>query len=169
MNYPKIGYAYKLTQDISFVACGKREDGCLSYILRKGEVVHFLTCAIHGANSCSVGPQDVLICYLSNDTHGKFVVTYKVLIELVQSGALVSFIKGDIDKNLNLEVERIGLSARALNVVRQMPDVVTVKDLVSKTETDLLKVRQCGPKALGEIKMKLAKLGLSLSSPPVND
>lgn len=169
MNYPKIGYSYKLTQDISFVACGKREDGCLSYILRKGEVVHFLTCAIHGADACSIGPQDMLICYLSNDKHGKFVVTYKVLVELVQSCALVSFIKGDINKNLNLDVERIGLSARALNVVRQMPDVVTVKDLVSKTEADLLKVKQCGPKALAQIKLRLAKLGLSLSSPPDND
>lgn len=169
MNYPKIGYAYKLTQDISFVACGKREDGCLSYILRKGEVVHFLTCAIHGANSCSVGPQDVLVCYLSNDTHGKFVVTYKVLIELVQSGALVPFIKGDVDKNLKLKIEQLGLTIRALNVLRQMPDVVTVKDLVSKTEADLLKVRYCGAKALGQIKTKLAKLGLSLSSPPDND
>lgn len=169
MNYPKIGYAYKLTQDISFVACGKREDGCLSYILRKGEVVHFLTCAIHGPYACSISPQDVLVCYLSNDTHGKFVVTYKVLIELVQSGALVSFIKGDIDKNLTLKVEQMGLSARTLNVVLNMPDVVTVKDLVSKTETDLLKLKYCGAKALGEIKMKLARLGLSLSSPPCND
>lgn len=169
MNYPKIGYAYKLTQDISFVACGKREDGCLSYILRKGEVVHFLTCAIHGADACSIGPQDVLICYLSNDKHGKFVVTYKVLVELVQSGALVPFIKGDIDRNLKLKIEQLGLTIRALNVLRQMPDVVTVKDLVSKTEADLLKVRYCGDKALGQIKAKLAKLGLSLSSPPDND
>ena len=160
MNYPKIGYTYKLTQDISFVACGKREDGCLSYILRKGEVVHFLTCAIHGANACSIGPQDVLICYLSNDKHGKFVVTYKVLIELVQSGALVSFIEGDIHNKLSLKVEQLGLSARARNVVLQMHDVVTVRDLVSKTESDLLKLKQCGPKTLAQIKMKLSELGL---------
>ena len=163
MNYPKIGYAYKLTQDISFVACGKREDGCLSYILRKGEVVHFLTCAIHGPHVSSVGPQDVLICYLSNDTHGKFVVTYKVLIELVQSGALVSNIKGDIDKNLNLKIEQLGLTTRVFNVLCQRPDLVTVKDLVSKTETDLLKLKYCGAKALDQIKLKLSELGLSLT------
>lgn len=160
MNYPKIGCAYKLTQDLSFVACGKREDGCLSYILRKGEVVHFLTCAIHGANASSIGPQDVLICYLSNDTRGKFVVTYKVLIELVQSGALVSFIKEDIHKNLDIRIDQLGLPVRTRNMLLQMPDVVTVKDLVSKTEADLLGV--IGLKALAQIKIKLSELGVSL-------
>ena len=159
MNYPKIGDVYELTQDLSFVAVSPRDDGCAKDILHKGEVVHFLTCSIHGPNVGSVGYQDILVCYLSNDEHGKFVVTYKVLIELVQSGALVSFIKDD---NLNIEIERIGLSARALNVLRQMPDVVTVRDLVSKTETDLLRVKQCGPKALAQIKTKLSELGVSL-------
>lgn len=160
MNYPKIGCAYKLTQDLSFVAVNPCEDGRSPEILHKGEVVHFLTCAIHGPNVCNVGSQDILVCYLSNDTRGKFVVTYKVLIELVQSGALVSFIKEDIHKNLDIRIDQLGLPVRTRNMLLQMPDVVTVKDLVSKTEADLLGV--IGLKALAQIKIKLSELGVSL-------
>mgnify|MGYP004638906641 CR=1 FL=1 len=160
MNYPKIGCAYKLTQDLSFVAVSPCEDGRSPEILHKGEVVHFLTCAIHGPNVSSVGSQDILVCYLSNDTRGKFVVTYKVLIELVQSGALVSFIKEDIHKNLDIRIDQLGLPVRTRNMLLQMPDVVTVKDLVSNTEVDLLRV--IGLKALAQIKIKLSELGVSL-------
>lgn len=109
-----------------------------------------------------VGYRYRLLAHLSDDKNRTIVVTYKILTELVQSGVLVPFIENDIHNNLNIRVEQLGLPARALNVLRIMPDVVTVKDLVSKTEADLLKVWRCGPKALAQIKMKLSELGVSL-------
>lgn len=75
---------------------------------------------------------------------------------------MFSFIKHDSHNNLNIRVDQQGLPVHALTVLRIMPDVETVKDLVSKTEADLLKVRQCGPKRLAQIKMKLSELGVSL-------
>ena len=164
MNYPKIGDDYRLTQDLKFTSSNQSDDDCEheTINLHKGEVVHFCNCSIHDHAVRDVGYRYRLLAHLSDDKNRTIVVTYKILTELVQSGVLVSFIENDIHNNLDIRVEQLGLPARALNVLRIMPDVVTVKDLVSKTEADLLKVWRCGPKALAQIKMKLSELGVSL-------
>ena len=164
MNYPKIGDDYSLTQDLRFTSSNQSDDDCAheTINLHKGEAIHFCNCSIHGHSVRDVGYRYRLLAHLSDDKNRPIVVTYKILTELVQSGVLVAFIKHDIHNNLNIRVEQLGLPPRALNVLRNMPDVVTVKDLVSKTETDLLKGWRCGPKALAQIKMKLSELGVSL-------
>jgi DNA-directed RNA polymerase subunit alpha len=53
------------------------------------------------------------------------------------------------------------LSVRANNCL-ESAKVATVRDLVKRTDADLLKVRSFGKTSLREVKRKLADLGLSL-------
>jgi len=58
-------------------------------------------------------------------------------------------------------VEMIELSARASNCLK-VAGIRTIGELVSRTEEDLLKVKNFGQKSLDEIKEKLVEMGLSL-------
>ena len=64
-------------------------------------------------------------------------------------------------KLLNMSVNEIELSVRAANCLNNA-NIVTVGELASKTEADMLKYRNFGKKSLTEIKQKLIDLGLSL-------
>lgn len=64
-------------------------------------------------------------------------------------------------KLLNMSVNEIELSVRAANCLNNA-NISTVGELVSKTESDMLKYRNFGKKSLTEIKAKLVSLGLTL-------
>jgi DNA-directed RNA polymerase subunit alpha len=71
--------------------------------------------------------------------------------------AEADFLREALLRNL----EELSLPARALGALRNA-DMTIVADLVQKTEADLEKVKNLGPKSLDEIKEALAGLGLSL-------
>ena len=58
-------------------------------------------------------------------------------------------------------VEELSLPTRAINALKHA-DILTVADLVQKTEAEIEKVKNLGEKSLEEIKTVLAGLGLSL-------
>ena len=60
-----------------------------------------------------------------------------------------------------MSVNDIELSVRAANSLNNA-NIVTVGQLIEKTEADLLKHGNFGAKSLGEIKEKLREMGLSL-------
>jgi DNA-directed RNA polymerase subunit alpha len=64
-------------------------------------------------------------------------------------------------KLLNMSVNEIELSVRAANCLNNA-NIMTVGELSSKTESDMLRYRNFGKKSLNEIKEKLEELGLSL-------
>ncbi|MDR0595140.1 MAG: DNA-directed RNA polymerase subunit alpha [Puniceicoccales bacterium] len=64
-------------------------------------------------------------------------------------------------KLLNMSVNEIELSVRAANCLNNA-NIMTVGELTSKTEGDMLRYRNFGKKSLNEIKGKLEELGLSL-------
>ncbi|MDR1255900.1 MAG: DNA-directed RNA polymerase subunit alpha [Puniceicoccales bacterium] len=64
-------------------------------------------------------------------------------------------------KLLNMSVNEIELSVRAANCLNNA-NIMTVGELASKTESDMLRYRNFGKKSLNEIKEKLEELGLSL-------
>ena len=66
-----------------------------------------------------------------------------------------------LKKLLNMSVNEIELSVRAANCLNNA-NILTVGELASKTEADMLKYRNFGKKSLTEIKAKLVELGLSL-------
>ena len=57
--------------------------------------------------------------------------------------------------------------ARSSNALKR-EGIHTVGELVSRSEADLLDIRNFGAKSISEIKDKLAELGLSLKGSPVD-
>jgi DNA-directed RNA polymerase subunit alpha len=70
-------------------------------------------------------------------------------------------ISNELDRKLNMTVEELDLSVRAQNCL-ESESIQTVRDLITKSETELLAVRNLGKTSLQDIKTKLSKLGLSL-------
>ena len=64
-------------------------------------------------------------------------------------------------KVLETTIEELDLSVRSFNCLKRA-GINTVEDLISKTEEDMMKVRNLGRKSLEEVIAKLASLGLSL-------
>ena len=73
--------------------------------------------------------------------------------------------KGDSGKEKNLEktIEELDLSVRSFNCLKRA-QINTVEDLISKTEEEMMKVRNLGRKSLEEVIQKLESLGFTLSS-----
>lgn len=64
---------------------------------------------------------------------------------------------------LVMTIEELDLSVRSFNCLKRA-NINTVADLVSKTEDEMIKVRNLGRKSLEEVKLKLAQMGLSLAN-----
>jgi DNA-directed RNA polymerase subunit alpha len=72
-----------------------------------------------------------------------------------------AMIDPDLQQKLNMTIQELDLSVRANNCL-ESAKIGTVRELVKKTDADLLKVRSFGKTSLREVKRKLADLGLSL-------
>ena len=69
----------------------------------------------------------------------------------------------DRNKVLELTIDELDLSVRSFNCLKRA-NINTVEDLISKTEDEMMKVRNLGRKSLEEVINKLAMMGLSLAS-----
>ena len=65
------------------------------------------------------------------------------------------------EKALEMTIEELELSVRSFNCLKRA-GINTVEDLLSKSEEDMMKVRNLGRKSLEEVIWKLATLGFSL-------
>lgn len=72
-----------------------------------------------------------------------------------------ALIDPDLQQKLGMTVQELDLSVRANNCL-ESARIQTVRDLVQKTDADLLKVRSFGKTSLREVKRRLADMGLSL-------
>lgn len=70
------------------------------------------------------------------------------------------------DKIFDTTIEELELSVRSSNCLKRA-GINTVGELTSKTEDDLMKVRNLGKKSLLEIKEKLTELELDLKEPEI--
>jgi len=68
--------------------------------------------------------------------------------------------------DLALPIEDLDLTIRSYNCLKR-EGVHTVGELVARSESDLLDIRNFGSKSIGEVKEKLAALGLSLKDSPL--
>lgn len=66
-----------------------------------------------------------------------------------------------INENLDKSVEELELSVRSYNCLKNA-NIQTIRELVEKTEAEMLKTRNFGRKSLNEIKDILHSMGLSL-------
>ena len=62
---------------------------------------------------------------------------------------------------MKMTIEELDLSVRSYNCLKRA-GVHTVEDLASKTEEDMMRVRNLGRKSLEEVLQKMESLGLSL-------
>ena len=67
------------------------------------------------------------------------------------------------DKVLEMTIEELDPSVRSFNCLKRA-NINTVEDLISKTQDEMIKVRNLGRKSLEEVEHKLAMMGLSLAS-----
>ena len=67
------------------------------------------------------------------------------------------------EKVLEMSIEDLELSVRSFNCLKRA-GIATVEDLVNKSETDMMKVRNLGKKSLDEVTNKLHALGLDFAS-----
>jgi len=66
------------------------------------------------------------------------------------------------EKVLEMTIEELDLSVRSFNCLKRA-GINTVEDLISKSEEEMMKVRNLGRKSLEEVLAKLDTLGFSLS------
>jgi DNA-directed RNA polymerase subunit alpha len=90
-------------------------------------------------------------------------VQYSELGPRVFSAPRGAVITGDgmLDQKLNMSLAEMKLSVRAMNCL-ESERIHTVRDLVQRTEDQLLEVRNFGETTLTEVKEKLTELGLYL-------
>lgn len=65
------------------------------------------------------------------------------------------------EKVLEMTIEELDLSVRSYNCLKRA-GINTVQELITKTEEDMMKVRNLGRKSLEEVQEKLAELNLAL-------
>lgn len=90
-------------------------------------------------------------------------VQYSELGPRVHSQARGGVAAGDpaLEAKLNTSIAELKLSVRASNCL-ESENIATVRDLVTRTEDQLLEVRNFGETTLNEVKEKLSELGLRL-------
>ena len=71
-------------------------------------------------------------------------------------------------KIMEMHIDDMDLSVRSYNWLKRA-NINTVEDLISKTEEEMMKVRNLGRKSLEEVINKLAMMGLSLASDDSNN
>jgi DNA-directed RNA polymerase subunit alpha len=68
---------------------------------------------------------------------------------------------GALNEHLDKSVEELELSVRSYNCLKNA-NIRTIRELVAKTEAEMLKTKNFGRKSLNEIKEILQSMGLSL-------
>ena len=66
------------------------------------------------------------------------------------------------EKVLEMSIEELELSVRSYNCLKRA-NISTVEDLISKSESEMMKVRNLGKKSFDEVTAKLHSLGLDFA------
>ena len=77
------------------------------------------------------------------------------------SGMMIEKTEDPKVKALETSIEDLDFSVRAYNCLKRA-GIHTLQDLVSKSETDMMKIRNLGKKSLKEVLTKIKEMGLSL-------
>jgi len=111
-----------------------------------------------------ITPDDALVQAASILRHhlDVFVNYDEDLLEFEQKEKIIDRDHEELRKKLNMSVNEIELSVRAANCLNNA-NILTVGELVQKTDADMLKYRNFGKKSLQEILDKLKELELSLN------
>ena len=81
---------------------------------------------------------------------------------LTESSVVVEKEEQQTNDLMSITIEELDLSVRSFNCLKRA-NINTVEDLVSKTQEEMIKVRNLGRKSLEEVEHKLNQLGLHLA------
>ena len=81
---------------------------------------------------------------------------------LTESSVVVEKEEQQTNDLMSITIEELDLSVRSFNCLKRA-NINTVEDLVSKTQEDMIKVRNLGRKSLEEVEHKLNQMGLHLA------
>lgn len=79
--------------------------------------------------------------------------------EAINTNVLVSKEEENTGQTLDMTIEELDLSVRSYNCLKRA-GINTVQDLASKSENEMIKVRNLGRKSLDEVRIKLEELNL---------
>src|SRR5439155_1108200 len=82
-------------------------------------------------------------------------------VQILDPSIHIATLREKLNENLNRSVEELELSVRSYNCLKNA-EIRTIRDLVQKTEVEMLRTKNFGRKSLNEIKEILAEMGLSL-------
>jgi DNA-directed RNA polymerase subunit alpha len=82
-------------------------------------------------------------------------------VELGEKTAADERVDHELERKLNMSLAELELSVRATNCL-ETEGITTVRELVARTDEELLEVRNFGETTLREVKMKLEERGLAL-------
>ena len=82
-------------------------------------------------------------------------------IHSASRGSAMSNADSALEAKLNMSISELNLSVRAGNCL-ETENIMQVRDLVTRTEDQLLEVRNFGETTLAEVQQKLRELGLHL-------
>ena len=129
---------------------------------RIGQTTDYDKLTIEVWTNGSVTPRDAvsLSAKLIRDHLNIFVSLDEADDEAAEAGAEVPR-AGVTNEHLDKSVEELELSVRSYNCLKNA-NIRTIRELVGKTETEMLKTKNFGRKSLNEIKEILTSMGLSL-------
>ncbi len=129
---------------------------------RIGQTTDYDKLTIEVWTNGSVTPRDAvsLSAKLIRDHLNIFVSLDEADDETSESGAEAPRV-GVTNEHLDKSVEELELSVRSYNCLKNA-NIRTIRELVGKTETEMLKTKNFGRKSLNEIKEILTSMGLSL-------
>ncbi len=92
---------------------------------------------------------------------------FSLFTDLSEAGYSASTVVEKVEKEpdtvMKMTIEELDLSVRSFNCLKRA-NINTVEDLVSKTQDEMIKVRNLGRKSLEEVQHKLSQMGLSLAN-----
>ena len=87
---------------------------------------------------------------------------------LTESSVVVEKEEQQTNDLMSITIEELDLSVRSFNCLKRA-NINTVEDLVSKTQEEMIKVRNLGRKSLEEVEHKLNQMGLHLADDSDNN
>ena len=131
---------------------------------RVGQITDFDKLIMEVYTDKSMSPADAL-SLAAQIMSGHLSLFINLSEEVKQEGPI--FIKPEEnpkDKILEMTVEELDLSVRSYNCLKRA-NINTVETLVSKTEDEMMKVRNLGKKSLEEVRKKLDAMELAFAKP----
>ena len=127
---------------------------------RLGQMTDYEKLSLDVWTNGAITPQDAigLAAKLIKD-HMSILINFEEQTEVPEE--IVETVNDPRLEHLDRSVEELELSVRSYNCLRNA-NIQTIRELVQKTESEMLKTKNFGRKSLNEIKEILGKMGLSL-------